>query len=659
MFYLKVAVCRTAAHFARAHDNGVTVIGPNFSALCEQLHLMSRADIGLSTGYDGTDAGGAFSDGTAAYDGGDGPMYHGGASMSSSMMGGAGAGGDAGGGIVYDHAGSYGHFPLDFSEHERKAYLGGFRDRRSGLEYHHAFTQTPVERVSKWAGKAPRFERETQTSELATRSAQTKRECSAQTGRHDLLLDTSRDVARVPRPYFTADQLHAVKESKALSIQCQWRGYTARKRAAEIRSRLESQRAAALDAERARVVAEEAKFAEDVERRLHPRTPEDFAILYDEVEAWRVAETAKIKAGIPDEAGQRDALALLLERETVLLGNIERLRTRANRLNSDDGVSKRLEKMAAPKVWRLGDGTRALVQTPYTSRAQELKALYDGLGMAELPAGDRLELLTHVRATVAEFECTLTKEMSALIDREGDMISRGRPLASMLGLRQRLRTLFLTFCETPDFNPEAARFAAALIPAATIGPAAAAAASTTGLLPPTAKTRALNTTVIPPKEHGLFGLSVGAGAGAGVTAGFGASATSLGGAGGAGRGAGAGAGAGRARGLSGGGGGSVSPHFSPGGAGGVGGSAVPLSAGGNSRGGSAGDGRTVSGGGSRGGQSAGMGGMGAGVSGGMGGMGAYASTVSEMGTSLMMGSATDSAVGHHHHDEHAHDLGDA
>lgn len=623
---------------------------------------MSRADVGLSTGYDGTDAGGAFDDGTAAYDGASAGMYHGGASMSSSMMGGAGAGGEAGVGIVYDHAGSYGHFPLDFSEHERKPYLGGYRDRRSGLEYHHAFTQTPVERVSKWAGKAPRFERETQTSELATRSAQTKRECSAQTGRHDLLLDTSRDVARVSRPYFTADQLHAVKEAKALSIQCQWRGYTARKRAAEIRSRLESQRAAALDAERARVVAEEAKFAEDVERRLHPRTAEDFAILYDEVEAWRVAETAKIKAGIPDEAGQKDALSLLLERETVLLGNIERLRTRANRLNSDDGVTKRLSKMAAPKVWRLGDGTRALVQTPYTSRAQELKALYDGLGMAELPAGDRLELLTHVRATVSEFECTLTKEVCSLIDREGDMISRGRPLASMLGLRQRLRTLFLTFCETPDFNPEAARFAAALIPAATIAPAAAAAASTTGLLPPTAKTRALNTTVIPPKEHGLFGLSLGAGtgagaAGAGTGAGFGSSAASLGGAGGAGRASGAAAaGAGRARGLSGGGGGSVSPHFSAGGAaGGVGGSAVALSAGGDGRT------RSVSGGGSRGGQGAGMsmGGTATG-GGGVGGTGgAFASTVSEMGTSLMMGSATDSAVGHHHHDALAHDLGDA
>jgi len=38
------------------------------------------------------------------------------------------------------------------------------------------------------------------------------------------------------------------------------------------------------------------------------------------------------------------------------------------------------------------------------------------------------------------------------------MLNRGRPESSLEGLRKRLCNLFLQFIETPEFNPEAARF---------------------------------------------------------------------------------------------------------------------------------------------------------------------------------------------------------
>jgi hypothetical protein len=390
---------------------------------------------------------------------------------------------------------------------ERKPYLGGYRDKRNGLEYHHAFSQTPVERVSKWAGKAQRFERETQTSKAVTRSVQSKRECYAQTGRHDLLLDTTHDVECRPRPYFTADQLLAVKEAKALVIQCQWRGYMSRTKAAEIRLRLESQRAAALEEAQRKTLEDEAKLARDVERRLHPRTLEDFAILYDEVEAWRVAETAKIKASRGGEEAQKEALAVLLQHETAMLGMVEQKRSLAAKLNAESSVARRMETMAAPKVWALGDGSKALVHTPYTTRAQELKALFDGVAMEGLPPADRMELLMHVRATVSEFDCALSREIVSLTEREVDMMQRGRPAESLAGARQRLRTLFLTFCETPEFNPEASRFSAAALSATT-------------------RTKCLNTTTALPPPSG------GAGAGPGGReggAGLGGSGTAFGG----------------------------------------------------------------------------------------------------------------------------------
>ena len=70
----------------------------------------------------------------------------------------------------------------------------------------------------------------------------------------------------------------------------------------------------------------------------------------------------------------------------------------------------------------------------------------------------RLDVLLHVKWTVTEFDCPLTRDIVQLIDREADMLNRGRSEASLQGLRTRLANLFLQFIETPEFNPEAGRF---------------------------------------------------------------------------------------------------------------------------------------------------------------------------------------------------------
>ena len=57
-----------------------------------------------------------------------------------------------------------------------------------------------------------------------------------------------------------------------------------------------------------------------------------------------------------------------------------------------------------------------------------------------------------------EFPCSLKQKILELIERESDMLQRGRPDSSLEGLRQRLNNLYLNFIETPTFNPEAQRF---------------------------------------------------------------------------------------------------------------------------------------------------------------------------------------------------------
>lgn len=132
-----------------------------------------------------------------------------------------------------------------------KPFLGGYRNKKSGREYHHASSQTPTEAL---AGMKASFSllgtkkikdtsnlrtRETQTSEWKSRSMQTTREFGTQMERIDLRLDPSKknEIILSPRKYRTAEELLIIKKEKCIVIQRCWRGFWARKRAKDIKIR--------------------------------------------------------------------------------------------------------------------------------------------------------------------------------------------------------------------------------------------------------------------------------------------------------------------------------------------------------------------------------------------------------------------------------------
>ena len=50
--------------------------------------------------------------------------------------------------------------------------------------------------------------------------------------------------------------------------------------------------------------------------------------------------------------------------------------------------------------------------------------MYRGLQLQGLAAGERLDVLLHVKFCAKEFDCALTRELVQLIDREADLINR-------------------------------------------------------------------------------------------------------------------------------------------------------------------------------------------------------------------------------------------
>ena len=80
--------------------------------------------------------------------------------------------------------------------------------------------------------------------------------------------------------------------------------------------------------------------------------------------------------------------------------------------------------MGKPKTFELKNGSKVEVHTPFTTRAKELQQLYNGLNLPALSVDERLDVLLHVKWTVKEFDCALTREIVELIDREADLLNR-------------------------------------------------------------------------------------------------------------------------------------------------------------------------------------------------------------------------------------------
>jgi len=342
------------------------------------------------------------------------------------------------------------------AKNKKKPFLGGFRSQSSGAEFLHASMNTELPPNPDLL-KAPRFHRETQTAVMRRTEEQTVRDSSTQMVREDVSLDHCEDRTIVPGPYFDAEQLATLRLQKAILLQSVMRGWFCRKLAQQFRDERDAD-----EDERLRAELEETRLADqnratEIERRMHPRTAEDFEVLYSELEAWRLQETQKINESEMSTAERKVALAQLLNKEVKLLQTIDRLKLSATAENKDDQIRKKLEVLAASKKWGMSDGSLKEVDTPFTVRARELMELYNGLSLSTLTVDERLDVLLHVKWTVKEFDCRLTRDLVDLIDREADMINRGRPEASLEGLRRRIQSLFLHFMETPEFNPEAAR----------------------------------------------------------------------------------------------------------------------------------------------------------------------------------------------------------
>lgn len=77
------------------------------------------------------------------------------------------------------------HVQITYKRDYRKPFIGGFKDLYSNKAFYHAFSQTDQPKTL----HVVRFERETQTVDVSTKTTNAKREFGTQTKRQDLYID--------------------------------------------------------------------------------------------------------------------------------------------------------------------------------------------------------------------------------------------------------------------------------------------------------------------------------------------------------------------------------------------------------------------------------------------------------------------------------------
>ncbi len=86
-----------------------------------------------------------------------------------------------------------------------------------------------------------------------------------------------------PLPYFEADRLLELREKMAIKIQAQIRAFFARREAHRLREAAYNDYMARIKAQQDAKAQDEERRRKEIARRMHPRTREDFDLLYSEL----------------------------------------------------------------------------------------------------------------------------------------------------------------------------------------------------------------------------------------------------------------------------------------------------------------------------------------------------------------------------------------
>uniref|UniRef100_A0A667GRB8 IQ motif and ubiquitin domain containing n=1 Tax=Lynx canadensis TaxID=61383 RepID=A0A667GRB8_LYNCA len=277
-----------------------------------------------------------------------------------------------------------------------KPFLGGFRHRITGVEYHNAGTQTVPKKITK---KDYAFCRDTQTVFQRKKLQQTTNTTSTQMTKIGVYVSNMTDKLVTPGKYFSAAEYHAQRLQAVIVLQTYYRRWHAKVMVENLRRQKMLRLKWEAEEEQRKIREKEEWMKLDYHRRHNPQTKEDFELLYNALELWRQEELARINQSFTG-AERKAALCELLEKETQIIASIGRHRYIAYTANQEALIQAFLDKCSAPKVWRTFSGKIIEMDTQFTIRARELQNIYKCIMLKNISQDERLDVLLTLKHTV-------------------------------------------------------------------------------------------------------------------------------------------------------------------------------------------------------------------------------------------------------------------
>ncbi|XP_065398593.1 IQ motif and ubiquitin-like domain-containing protein isoform X6 [Macaca fascicularis] len=222
-----------------------------------------------------------------------------------------------------------------------KPFLGGFRHKVTGVEYHHAGTQTVPKKIPE---RLSVFCRDTQTVFQKKNLQQTTNTTSTQMTNIGVYVSNMTDKLVTPGKYFSAAEYHAQRLKAVIVIQTYYRQWHAKIFVEDLR-RQKSLRLEWETQQELRKIREKEEWVKlDYHRRHNPKTSEDFEFLYNALEFWRQEELKRINQSFTG-AERKAALCELLEKETQIIASIGRHRYIAYTANQEAAIQAFLDKV--------------------------------------------------------------------------------------------------------------------------------------------------------------------------------------------------------------------------------------------------------------------------------------------------------------------------
>ncbi|KAJ9595630.1 hypothetical protein L9F63_013182 [Diploptera punctata] len=225
----------------------------------------------------------------------------------------------------------------------KKPFVGGYRHTSTGIEYHHAFTQTPS--LYYKISAEGKISRDTQTVEWKEKLQNTTYSAATQMSRVDHYVPSHTDKI------VTARKLHSINKeettdfnSKAVIIQRCWRAYIERKKFNKLMDKYRDLNIMMADASEKLKHECQKQMKKEVIQKIFPRTRSDYEQLYAMIENWHKTEIKRISSIRANEPKKAE-FCLLLKKEVESLRTIEKYR-----------LELKQEKIAKKEL-ELGQGT--------------------------------------------------------------------------------------------------------------------------------------------------------------------------------------------------------------------------------------------------------------------------------------------------------------